>query len=172
MYDKKMILKNVDNNNQIDENNVKGMLDHMINRRRFHYTYKESFQYIFRCMCLRSIKKTDHDEVIENIKRPHDLYRKGDKKLERELDVVNLVRSIRKLRLMARVLLTPSERMLLKFQRKNVIESTSSSSDSDHYSFDTVKLLNSKKGIVKLQQVVKIKNHLVSMKGFNLSLVD
>ena len=101
-------------------------------------------------MCLRKFKQSEGEELTENIKRPHDLYRKGDKKLERELDVVNLVRSIRKLRLMARVLLTPSERMLLKFQRKNVIESTSSSSDSDHYGFDTIKLLNSKKGIVKL----------------------
>ena len=59
---------------------------------------------------------------------------------------------------MARVMLSPSERMLLKFQRKNVIETTSSSSDSDHYSFDTIKLLKSKRGLVKLQQIVKIKN--------------
>ena len=122
------------------------------------------------------MRKTKRDEErtydIELIKKPHDLYNKGNRKLERELDIVNLVRSIRKLRLMARVMLTPSERMLLKFQRKNVIETTSSSSDSDHYSFDTIKLLNSKRGLVKLQQVVKIKNHLISMKDQSLSLVD
>lgn len=52
---------------------------------------------------------------------------------------------------MAQVLLAPQERMLLKFQRKNVIETTSSSSDSDNYKEDTVKLLNSKKDMVKLQ---------------------
>lgn len=82
--------------------------------------------------------------------RPHGLYNKGNAKLGRELDVVNLVKAIRKLRLMAHVLLTPSERMLLKFQRKNVLETTSSSSDSDHHKYDTIKLLNSKKDLIKL----------------------
>lgn len=57
---------------------------------------------------------------------------------------------------MGQVLLRPSERMLLKFQRKNVIETTSSSSDSDQYTYDTVKLLNSKKGLLKLSQIVKV----------------
>lgn len=92
--------------------------------------------------------------------RRHVLYSKGNLKLERELDVVNLVRSIRQLRLMSQVLLGPSERMLLKFQKRNVIESTSSSSDSDHHSYDTIKLLNSKKELVKLQQILKIKKLL------------
>jgi len=50
--------------------------------------------------------------------------------------------------------------MLLKFQKRNVIESTSSSSDSDHHSYDTIKLLNSKKELVKLQQILKIKKLL------------
>jgi hypothetical protein len=76
------------------------------------------------------------------------------------LDVVNLVRSIRQLRLMAQVLLGPNERMLLKFQRSNIVETTSSSSDSDHHSYDTVRLLNSKKDLIKLSQIVKIKKIL------------
>ena len=88
---------------------------------------------------------------MTTLERRQVLYHKGEEKLERELDVVNLLRSIRQLRLMAQVLLGPQERMLLKFQRKNVIETTSSSSDSDHYKEDTVKLLNSKKDLVKLQ---------------------
>lgn len=67
-----------------------------------------------------------------------------------ELDIVNLVKSIRQLRLVAQVLLGPSERMLLKFQRKNMIESAPSSSDSDNHKNDVVKLLNHKKDIVKL----------------------
>jgi hypothetical protein len=84
------------------------------------------------------------------------LYHKGNEKLERELDIINLVKSIRQLRLMAQVLLGPNERMLLKFQRQNMIEVTSSSSDSDHYTYDTVKLLYSKKDLIKLSQVLKI----------------
>jgi hypothetical protein len=57
---------------------------------------------------------------------------------------------------MAEVLLTPAERILLKFQRKNVIELTSSSSDSDHHKYDTIKLLNSKKDLIRLRQAIKI----------------
>lgn len=102
-------------------------------------------------MCLRSLNAR-----ISPFHKRHVLFKKGTIKLERELDVVNLVRSIRQLRLMANVLIGPSERMLLKFQRQNVIELTSSSSDSDHHSYDTVKLLNSKLGLVKLSQVIKI----------------
>jgi hypothetical protein len=147
---KKKILQNVDNQGMIEEHNARSMLEHMIHRKRFHYTYKESFNYLLRCMCLRKMRDDENSVAVELIKKPHDLYNKGNRKLERELDIVNLVRSIRKLRLMARVMLTPAERMLLKFQRKNVIETTSSSSDSDHYSFDTIKLLNSRKGLVKL----------------------
>lgn len=73
------------------------------------------------------------------------------KKLENELDIVNLVRSIRQLKLMAQILIGPSERMLLKFQRKHMIETASESSDSDHHKNDTIKLLNGKKDLVKLQ---------------------
>jgi hypothetical protein len=85
------------------------------------------------------------------------LYSKGNEKLERELDVINIIKQIRQLRLMSQFLLTKEQRMLLKFQRKNVIETTSSSADSDHHSYDTMRLLDSKKGLIKLSQVVKIK---------------
>ena len=61
---------------------------------------------------------------------------------------------------MTNVLLGPSERVLLKFQRKNVIEMTSSSSDSDHYKYDNVRLLNHKQDLVKFRQAVKIKRIL------------
>ena len=41
-----------------------------------------------------------------------------------------------------------------------MIEITSSSSDSDHISYDTNKLLNSKLALVKMQQIMKIKKVL------------
>ena len=131
------------------------ILDYLLTRSRFIYGYKELLHYLTRCMCLRKPKKH-----MSKFDRSHLLYKKGNEKLKRELDVVHLIRSIRQLRLMASVLLGPSERMILKFQRKNVIETTSSSSDSDHYSYDTVKLLNSKRDLMRLQQIVKIKKIL------------
>ena len=46
--------------------------------------------------------------------------------------------------------------MLLKFQRKHLIESDPSSSDSDNHKDDTIKLLNSDLGLLRLQTVIKI----------------
>lgn len=88
------------------------------------------------------------------------LYQRGNEKLERELDVINLMKATRQLRLMSQFLLSKEERTLLKFQRKNVIETTSSESDSDHHTYDTVKLLDSRKDLIKLRQAVKIKRQL------------
>ena len=49
-----------------------------------------------------------------------------------ELDVITLIKSIRQLRLFSQILLSEDQRMLLKYQRSNLIESGSSSScDSD-----------------------------------------
>ena len=63
---------------------------------------------------------------------------------------------MRDLKLMSDAILGPKERMLLKFQRKNMIELVSSSSDSDNLTYDTVKLLNSENNFVKLGQIVKV----------------
>lgn len=83
--------------------------------------------------------------------KDHYIYEKGNEKLKRELDIINLVRALRQLRLMAQVLLPDKNRLLLKFQRKNVIEATSSSSNSDQYDYDPMKLLKSKNGLLKVR---------------------
>ncbi|TNV84028.1 hypothetical protein FGO68_gene14121 [Halteria grandinella] len=167
--DEKKMIKQADNVDKIDENYIKSLLDFIVlKRERFHYGAKNIVDYISRCICFR--KPSDLIQTAEN--KPHFLYKKGNEKLKQELDIVNLVRQIRQLRLMAQVLLKPSERLLLKFQRKNVIETTSSSSDSDHQNYDTVKLLNSKKGLVKLSQIVKINKMLVQYKDRELKPIE
>ena len=153
--DERQMVKTISEAEHLEESYIMNILDYLLTRSRFIYGYKELFHYLTRCMCLRKPKKH-----MSKFDRSHLLYKKGNEKLKRELDVVNLIRSIRQLRLMASVLLGPSERMILKFQWKNVIETTSSSSDSDHYSYDTVKLLNSKRDLMRLQQIVKIKKIL------------
>ena len=88
------------------------------------------------------------------------MYKKANEKLEQELDVVNLIRSIRKLRQMSKILMTSRNRMLLKFSRKNLIETSSSSSDSDDNKAEIMKLLESKNGLLKLSTISKIKKNL------------
>lgn len=57
---------------------------------------------------------------------------------------------------MSHVILGPSERMLLKFQRKHLIETDPSSSESDNHKNDTIKMLNSESGLLRLQTVIRI----------------
>ncbi len=79
---------------------------------------------------------------------------------------------MRDLKLMSDAILGPKERMLLKFQRKNMIELGSSSSDSDNYTYDTVKLMNSENNFVKLGQIVKINKVLKQFKDKKLDNTD
>lgn len=58
-------------------------------------------------------KKKTFKKNPEMIK--HFIYDKANDKIEQELDIVNLVRSIRKLRLMTKVMLTERSNILLKF---------------------------------------------------------
>lgn len=102
---------------------------------------------------MKRAKASDYD-------KRHLLFQRGKQKLDRELDVVNLLKATRQLKLMSQFILTKEQRTLLKFQRRNVIESTSSETDSDHYKYDSVKLLDSKRDLIKLRQAVKVKRQL------------
>jgi|LauGreDrversion4_2_1035121.scaffolds.fasta_scaffold747573_2 hypothetical protein len=88
------------------------------------------------------------------------------------MDIVSIIRSLRDLKLMSAAILGVKERMLLKLQRKNIIELASSSSDSDNYTYDTVKLFNSDNNFVKLGQIVKINKILKQFKGKKLDNAD
>jgi hypothetical protein len=75
------------------------------------------------------------------------------------------VKSVRHVRHMSKFLLSPSERMLLRFQRKAVIETDTSSADTDGAEWDPVKRLDSANPFTKLRQAHKVKrfiNHLRS----------
>ena len=54
--------------------------------------------------------------------------------------------------------------MLLKFQKQNLISTSSSSSDSDHGHFDTLQLMGSKNPYIRLMMYGKIKKMISSFK--------
>jgi hypothetical protein len=62
--------------------------------------------------------------------------------------------------------------MLLKFSRKNVIESSNSSSDSDDNKYDTLKLLENKKDLVKLSAMIKVKRTIKHFEGNEIDSVN
>eukprot|EP00347_Sterkiella_histriomuscorum_P001486 403371850 len=135
---------------------VNMLLEEVLSRKRFRYGVYNTVHYILRCVCCRKPRQLKQKLEFKQ----HFFYHKANKKIEQELDVVNLVRSIRKLKLMAKVILSQRSRYLLKFQRKNVLESLSSSSDSDDHQYDPMKLINNKNQLVKLSAIQKIKKNL------------
>ncbi len=104
------MVREAEKSEAINETYIKKVLDYVLLRVRFRYGLKEITHYLLNCMCIRKPHR-DGGEM----EKKHFLYEKGDHKLGNELDVVNLVRSIRQLRLMAQFLLGQNERMLLKF---------------------------------------------------------
>ena len=113
------------------------LLRFVVSRRYLIYNAKHFCQYICLGLFLRN-----KNHLRTSLKfREHYLFHRGEKKLESgkfvkltsiELDVITLIKSIRQLRLFSQILLSEDQRLLLKYQRSNLIESGSSSScDSD-----------------------------------------
>lgn len=103
----------VEKNKQVEEYYLKDLLSYFLLRSRLTYGYTEILHYLLNCKCLRRHRKHRYGDDL--LSRRQDLYYRGNEKLERELDVINLIKSIRQLRLMGQILLTPSEKLLLKF---------------------------------------------------------
>lgn len=76
------------------------------------------------------------------------------------MDAVNLIKSIRKLKMLTKILIPQRSRLLLKFSKNNLIETSNSSTDSDDNKQDTVKLLNGKNNLVKLSEIARITKSL------------
>lgn len=62
--------------------------------------------------------------------------------------------------------------MLLKFQRKNTLESESSSTDSDYNQHDTMNLLENKSQIIRLMMIVRLRKMIYTYKDSNLEKID
>ena len=74
-----------------------------------------------------------------------------------ELDVVRIVKSLRKFKMLTQALLSQRDRLILRFQRQNLIETSSSSSDSDDNNYDPVSLMENPNPIVKLSAYGRVK---------------
>ncbi|CDW78915.1 UNKNOWN [Stylonychia lemnae] len=114
--------------NQLNEDHIDSIMESIINRIRLNYRFRMLVKYYCKCLCLKKLKQITKNEQ----EKIHYLYQKGRKQLKRELDVVQLLKSLRKFKLMQQALLPDKiSRMLLQFQRFNLVETDTSQSDSD-----------------------------------------
>jgi hypothetical protein len=110
-------------------------------------------QYFCRCFCLRDLKKNKNLKTHSD----HYLFEKAEQKFRNELDVVRIVKTLRRYKMLAQAMLSQKHRLLLKFQRANLIETSSSSSDSDDNMYDELKLVENNNPLVRLVTYGKIK---------------
>jgi hypothetical protein len=146
----------------LSSTDINQILINLISRRRFSYNWRDVFTYVLRCLCIRKTHTRDH----------HFLYQKGEKKLSKELDVISLLKSLRQIKLLTQVTLSQKQKFMLKFQRKNLIETSSSSCDSDSKHNDPMNLMESKNPLIKLAIFGRIKRMITSYQSTKLGTFD
>ena len=89
--------------------------------------------------------------------KSHYLFEKAENKIMGELNVVRIVKALRKFKMLTQAMLSQRHRLLLRFQKQNMIETSSSSSDSDDNIYDPVRLIDHPNHFVRLVQLGKVK---------------
>jgi hypothetical protein len=74
-----------------------------LNRARFKYSINDIFEYIIRCLCLRDIG--DKEDRVKLKNKKHYLFEKAEEKFMQELDVVRIVKTLRKFKMLAQAML-------------------------------------------------------------------
>lgn len=89
-------------------------------QRKLVYTQCNVIAYLFRCLCCVSQKTLKR---MRSAKKDY-LLNKGMAKLERDLDIANIVRTSRQSRLLLNIKMDRDDQLLLKNQRANIIDSS------------------------------------------------
>ncbi|TNV85532.1 hypothetical protein FGO68_gene3405 [Halteria grandinella] len=141
------------------------ILVNLINRKRFTYTFKDICESLVKCLFLRKTNATKDKQ--------HFLFKKGEHKLKQELDMISLLKSMRQIKLLTQVILNQRQKMLLRFQRKNIIETSSSSCDSDFNNrVDAASLMEHQNPIVRLTIFGRIKRMVNTYREHRLRTFD
>ena len=148
--------------------NVLSKLSYSIkSRKAFKYTYLDILHF-FLCWAYWRSKKTMRTHKSF---RNHLYYKIGEEKLYNELDWISLIKTIRHQKILTRLLLSKYQELLIKFQRNNVIDS-SSSGTSDEGNANIVKFMTSKDNKDKEKAQDKIKSSIYWYRKSQISEVD
>jgi len=79
---------------------------------------KFSFQKFCSLCCCRSGGKREKTFQARKIH----IYKKGEEKIMKELDCINIMTKLRQLDVLSHLILTAKQRYLLNFQKKNIIK--------------------------------------------------
>lgn len=154
---------------KLKEDDVNNVILTLINRKRFKYSASDILAYVYRCMCLRKVKENRRDGRF----KPHFFFKKCEELLNEELDIVSIMKHARLTNMLSQIILNQKQKMLMRFQRKHLVETSSDSQDSDTMpQFNTVKLMDSKNPIIKLSIFGRLKRMVGTYRGNKLELLD
>jgi hypothetical protein len=112
---------------------ISGILMEILKRIRLSFSLRELLQSLLPCWSESRVKRLKHRY------RSIYLLRKGIKKIDYEFDAINMIKLMKQMKLLVQVLLNPTQKMLLGFQKKNVLDSDSdefnNSDDGDDLKF-------------------------------------
>ncbi|CDW82856.1 UNKNOWN [Stylonychia lemnae] len=170
VHEKLQIFSNFINSENYITSKISRQIHKMLTtRERFSYYASDIFHYLFFCLCFR--KKRYLKQKPRFMK--HFLYRKGERKVAEELDCIQMIKMIRQMKLLTYVLLTKKQKLLLKFQRRNVLDyDTQSSSDSDKEKLDAFKMLQHKNHNIQKLFTIKLKDTIQSYEAKDLNEID
>ena len=147
----------------------------IINQFKMQYNACNMFISFFKCLCLR--KEQHLKRSKSQSQRLEYFYRKGEQKLERDLDVENLIHMIKGFRVMNQVLFNQNQQLFLKFQRQDqLLSETQDSSQEGLNTLNCKELLSnnlkdqareSAKTFIK-ENLKKFDNRGLSMKDFRV----
>ncbi|CDW85794.1 UNKNOWN [Stylonychia lemnae] len=153
---------------KIEQKDIGNVLFAFLNRGRFSYTIQDIIHYILKCMCFRNIEENRRKKLYKR----HFLFDKAQEKFGQELDAIRIVKTLRKFKMLAQALLSQKHRLVLKFQRQNLIETSSSSSDSDNNNYDTVRLMENTNPLIRLVMFGKLKKMMTGFSGKQLEPLE
>ncbi|CDW90070.1 UNKNOWN [Stylonychia lemnae] len=145
---------------QIKIDRQKSFLDRILfeiqNRVNFKFTFKDVLRATFGFIRSKDLSSKKHEELY----RKQYLFRKGVKKINHEFDAISLLKLMKQVKLLTQVILGPTQKLLLGFAKKNVLDSESSGQETEDDDVRIIKRMRSKNPFVKLLTLGKIKGKI------------
>jgi stalled ribosome alternative rescue factor ArfA len=89
--------KTFNDKRDIQDNDIKALFFAFLNRARFKYSLEDIMESVMRCVCLRDLGDLRREKEYKK----HFLFEKAEEKFMQELDVVRIVKTLRKFKMFA-----------------------------------------------------------------------
>ncbi len=108
----------------------------------FFDNFKFVYDKVIRFVCKCCSTKRDYRNTTTLEERKVELYLKGERKIKNELDCISILTKLRYLDVLVSLFLDTNQKLLLGFQRKNVIQEDTGSYSSDEEQETTKDIIN------------------------------